>query len=73
MNPFILLYELKCIEFFFQALKALRCSDLMPYVIYIGPPNLVKLKELKTKTNEAYRVMIYIIIPEWTIVKNIVF
>lgn len=39
-----------------QALKALRSSDLLPYVIYIGPPNLVKLKELKTKTNETYRV-----------------
>lgn len=38
-----------------QALKTLRNSDLMPYVIYIGPPNLAKLKELKTKLNENYR------------------
>jgi MAGUK p55 subfamily protein 5 len=27
----------------------------MPYVIYIGPPNLAKLKELKNKLNENYR------------------
>jgi MAGUK p55 subfamily protein 5 len=39
-----------------QALKSLRSSDLMPYVIYIGPPNLAKLKELKNSLNEAYRV-----------------
>ena len=32
-----------------KALKTLRQSDLMPYVIYIGPPNLAKLKELKSK------------------------
>jgi MAGUK p55 subfamily protein 5 len=38
-----------------QALKTLRNSDLMPYVIYIGPPNLAKLKELKNKLNENYR------------------
>lgn len=38
-----------------QALKALRCSDLMPYVVYIGPPNLIKLKELKSRQNENYR------------------
>lgn len=41
-----------------QALKTLRNSDLMPYVIYVGPPNLNKLKELKNKLNEPYRVRI---------------
>lgn len=38
-----------------QALKTLRDSDLMPYIIYIGPSNLAKLKELKLKMNENYR------------------
>ena len=39
-----------------QALKALRSSDLMPYVIFIGASNLSKLKELKTKLHQNYRV-----------------
>jgi len=39
-----------------QALKTLRSTDLMPYVVYIGPSNLAKLKELKSKLNENYRV-----------------
>lgn len=38
-----------------QALKALRSSDLMPYVIFIGASNLSKLKELKTKLHQNYR------------------
>lgn len=38
-----------------QALKNLRGSDLMPFVIYIGPPNLVKLKELKSSLNESFK------------------
>lgn len=39
-----------------QALRTLRDSDLMPYIIYIGPSNLAKLKDLKAKMNESYRV-----------------
>lgn len=27
----------------------------MPYVIYIGPPNLIKLKELKMSMNESFK------------------
>ena len=46
--------------FILKALKTLRNSDLMPYIIYIGPPNLAKLKELKVKLNESYKVYIYI-------------
>ncbi|CAF0841082.1 unnamed protein product [Brachionus calyciflorus] len=38
-----------------QALKALRSSDLIPYIIYIGPPNLNKLKELKTSMGESFK------------------
>lgn len=38
-----------------QALKTLRNSDLMPYIVYVGPSNLTKLKELKSKLNENYR------------------
>lgn len=41
-----------------QALKVLRGSDLMPYVIYIGPPSLAKIKELKTSLNESFKVNI---------------
>jgi MAGUK p55 subfamily protein 5 len=44
------------IYYFFKALKTLRSSDLMPYVIYIGPPSLAKLKELKTTSNESFKV-----------------
>lgn len=33
----------------------MRSSDLMPFIIYIGPPNLAKLKELKVKLNESYK------------------
>lgn len=27
----------------------------MPFVIYIGPPNLIKLKELKMSMNESFK------------------
>jgi hypothetical protein len=33
----------------------------MPFIIYIGPPNLSKLKELKVKLNESYKVNIPIL------------
>ena len=48
------------IHFFFliqKALKMLRSSDFMPFVIYIGPPNLSKLKELKQRCNESIKVI----------------
>lgn len=45
-----------------QALKTLRSTDLMPYIIYVGPPNLAKLKELKVKLNESYRVSLFLIL-----------
>lgn len=38
-----------------QALRALKCSDLIPYVIYIGPPSLNKLRELKARMNENFK------------------
>lgn len=44
------------VEIFKKALKTLRNSDLMPYVIYVGPPSLNKLKELKMKMNEHIKV-----------------
>jgi MAGUK p55 subfamily protein 5 len=36
-------------------LKELRSLDLMPYVVYLGPPNLAKFKESKQRINEHYK------------------
>ncbi|RNA09516.1 MAGUK p55 subfamily member 5-like isoform X3 [Brachionus plicatilis] len=38
-----------------QALKALKCSDLIPYVVYIGPPSLARLREIKSSMNESLK------------------
>ncbi|XP_058792449.1 uncharacterized protein LOC131664960 isoform X3 [Phymastichus coffea] len=38
-----------------QSLKILRNSDLKPYVVFVAPPSLEKLKQKRIKNNEAYK------------------
>lgn len=44
-----------------QSLKILRTSDLKPYVVFVAPPSLEKLRQKKVRTGEAYKVIIEII------------
>lgn len=39
-----------------QSLKILRTSDLKPYVVFVAPPSLEKLRQKKVRTGEAYKV-----------------
>lgn len=36
-------------------MKELKSLDLMPYIVYLGPPSLAKFKELKHNLNEHYK------------------
>ena len=36
-----------------QSLKMLKSSDLMPYVVFVAPPSLEKLKNMKRTKDEA--------------------
>ncbi|XP_065214129.1 protein PALS1 isoform X2 [Planococcus citri] len=38
-----------------QSLKILRSSDLMPYVVFVAPPSLEKLRQKKIKNGESYK------------------
>ncbi|KAJ8688640.1 hypothetical protein QAD02_024435 [Eretmocerus hayati] len=38
-----------------QSLKLLRNSDLKPYVVFVAPPSLEKLKQKRIMNNEAYK------------------
>ncbi|XP_025074678.1 MAGUK p55 subfamily member 5-A [Pogonomyrmex barbatus] len=38
-----------------QSLKILRNSDLKPYVVFIAPPSLEKLKQKRIKNNESFK------------------
>ncbi|KAK7601156.1 hypothetical protein V9T40_008597 [Parthenolecanium corni] len=38
-----------------QSLKILRNSDLMPYVVFVAPPSLEKLRQKKIKSGETYK------------------
>lgn len=42
-----------------QSLKILRSSDLMPYVVFVAPPSLEKLRQKKIKNGEAYKVRVF--------------
>lgn len=39
-----------------QSLKILRTSDLKPYVVFVAPPSLEKLRQKKIRTAETYKV-----------------
>lgn len=39
-----------------QSLKILRTSDLKPYVVFVAPPSLEKLRQKKIRSGEAYKV-----------------
>ncbi|XP_015834729.1 protein PALS1 isoform X1 [Tribolium castaneum] len=38
-----------------QSLKILRTSDLKPYVVFVAPPSLEKLRQKKIRNGEAYK------------------
>ncbi|XP_073982492.1 MAGUK p55 family member stardust isoform X2 [Rhodnius prolixus] len=38
-----------------QSLKILRSSDLKPYVVFVAPPSLEKLRQKKIRSGEAYK------------------
>jgi MAGUK p55 subfamily protein 5 len=38
-----------------QSLKILRSSDLKPYVVFVAPPSLEKLKQKKIRCGEAFK------------------
>ncbi|XP_057335332.1 uncharacterized protein LOC130674055 isoform X5 [Microplitis mediator] len=38
-----------------QSLKILRNSDLKPYVVFVAPPSLEKLRQKRIKNNENYK------------------
>jgi MAGUK p55 subfamily member 5 len=39
-----------------QSLKILRTSDLKPYVVFVAPPSLEKLRQKKMRNGETFRV-----------------
>lgn len=39
-----------------QSLKILRTSDLKPYVVFVAPPSLEKLRQKKIRCGEAFKV-----------------
>lgn len=43
-----------------QSLKILRSSDLKPYVVFVAPPSLEKLRQKKIRSGEAYKVIIFL-------------
>jgi Guanylate kinase len=42
-----------------QSLKILRTSDLKPYVVFVAPPSLEKLRQKKMRNGETFRVSYY--------------
>lgn len=38
-----------------QSLKILRNSDLKPYVVFVAPPSLERLRQKKIKNGEGYK------------------
>ncbi|XP_046981287.1 protein PALS1-like [Schistocerca americana] len=38
-----------------QSLRILRASDLKPYVVFVAPPSLEKLRQKKARAGEAYK------------------
>ncbi|XP_024084505.1 MAGUK p55 subfamily member 5 isoform X2 [Cimex lectularius] len=38
-----------------QSLKILRSSDLKPYVVFVAPPSLEKLRQKKIRSGESYK------------------
>jgi MAGUK p55 subfamily protein 5 len=39
-----------------QSLKILRTSDLKPYVVFVAPPSLEKLRQKKLRNGETFKV-----------------
>ena len=45
----MLCWCLKFLIYLFQSLRVLKASDLKPYIVFISPPNIEKLKQLRQK------------------------
>jgi MAGUK p55 subfamily protein 5 len=45
-----------------QSLKMLRSSDLKPYIVFVAPPPLERLKQMRIARGEAYKVCKYLLI-----------
>lgn len=41
-----------------QSLKILRSSDLKPFVVFVAPPSLEKLRQKRLKNGEPYKVRV---------------
>lgn len=48
-----------------QSLKILRSSDLKPYIVFVAPPPLERLKQMRISRGEAYRVSFILIYGLW--------
>jgi MAGUK p55 subfamily protein 5 len=42
-----------------QSLKILRNSDLKPYIVFVAPPPLERLKQMRISRGEAYKVHLH--------------
>lgn len=53
-----------------QSLKILRSSDLKPFVVFVAPPALEKLRQKRLKNGEPYKVFIkfILIVGHWLII-----
>lgn len=45
-----------------QSLKILRTSDLKPYVVFVAPPSLEKLRQKKIRCGEVFKVIYLLLI-----------
>ena len=41
-----------------QSLRILKASDLKPYVVFIAPPNIEKLRQLRMKQDSTARIQV---------------
>ena len=42
----------------FQSLRILKASDLKPYIVFIAPPNIEKLRQLRMKQDSSARITV---------------
>lgn len=50
-----------------QSLKILRNSDLKPYVVFVAPPSLEKLRQKKIRNGDTYKVSIFVGVPKTSV------
>ncbi len=67
----IKLHILYLIYLFFQSLRILKQSDLKPYIAFIAPPNLEKLKNIRQRQGAKVSVsIIFLFKPVYTELGN---